>query len=78
MRCHTEECDTYLMTKEIIAINSEANVRISRKAVDSVKGKFTKSHLGRVNRSLSQLIKIQAAIHCGGVHCDEEEEKSKV
>lgn len=46
------------MTQEIVTINSEADVRISREAVDSVKGKFTKSNLGGIHKkSQNSLIK---------------------
>lgn len=40
------------MTQEIVTIDSEADVRISREAVDPVKGKFSKSNLGRINRKV--------------------------
>lgn len=39
------------MAQEIVTINSEADVGISREAVDSVKGKLTKSNLKRINRN---------------------------
>lgn len=35
------------MTQEIIAVYSEADVRVSGKAVHPVKGEFTESYLGR-------------------------------
>lgn len=37
------------MTQEIVTIDSEADVRISRKAIHSVEGEFTKSNLGTIN-----------------------------
>lgn len=37
------------MTGEIIAIDSEADIRISREVVDAVKGKLTESNLGMIN-----------------------------
>ncbi len=46
----------YLMTQKVVTVDSEADVRISREAVDSVKGKFTKSNLRRINRNSFQLI----------------------
>lgn len=43
------------MTQEIVTIDSEANVRISRKAIHSVEGKFTKSNLGTINTDIKLL-----------------------
>lgn len=37
----------YFVTQEIKAIHSEANVRVSGKAVHPVKGEFTEPNLGR-------------------------------
>lgn len=39
------------MTQEIVAVDSEADVRISRKAVDSVKGKFSKANLWKIKKA---------------------------
>lgn len=44
-----ELCSSHLMTQEIVTIYPEADVRIGGEAVDSVKGKFTESNLGRTN-----------------------------
>lgn len=48
-----ELCNSHLMTQEIITIDPEADVRIGGEAVDSVKGKFTESNLGRIKGKMS-------------------------
>lgn len=42
--------ENYLVTQEIIAVDSEADVRTRWEVIHSVKGKFTKSNLERFHR----------------------------